>query len=262
MLGSELFLHSNVSPLPEHLGDWVSAYNMILDENNLDDILQHPPTPDIHFFLRYQEKEGLSFLYKNTEYTYFNNLHIDFLSGKASFLAQKQRVQHHPLAKTLGTRRQQRLHVIDATAGLGQDAWVFHLLNCKLTLIERHPISAMLLSDALYRAKLHDQIPLIWEDAKTYLETQSYSCADIIYLDPMFPEKKKSSKSKKGMDVFQAHIGYDNDSDKLLHIARQAASYRVIVKRPRLAAYIAQTNPNHSIFGQSTRFDIYLPYNH
>ena len=42
--------------------------------------------------------------------------------------------------------------VVDATAGLGRDAFVLASLGCRVTLIERSPVVAALLQDGLARA--------------------------------------------------------------------------------------------------------------
>ena len=45
--------------------------------------------------------------------------------------------------------------------------------------------------------------------------------------------------------------------DALLGLARQVAK-RVVVKRPRLAVYLAEQAPNHQWQGDACRFDAYF----
>ena len=80
---------------------------------------------------------------------------------------------------------------------------------------------------------------------------------DVVYLDPMFPERKKSAKVKKQMQAFHAIVGTDADADGLLALALNVATYRVVVKRPAGANYLAEKKPSYSLEGKSTRYDIY-----
>ena len=80
---------------------------------------------------------------------------------------------------------------------------------------------------------------------------------DVVYVDPMFPLRKKSAKVKKQMQAFHAIVGTDPDADQLLANALIAAKYRVVVKRPTGAGFLAETKPNYSLEGKSTRYDIY-----
>ncbi len=73
----------------------------------------------------------------------------------------------------------------------------------------------------------------------------------------MFPERKKSAKVKKQMQAFHAIVGTDADADGLLALALNVATYRVVVKRPAGANYLAEKKPSYSLEGKSTRYDIY-----
>ncbi len=80
----------------------------------------------------------------------------------------------------------------------------------------------------------------------------------MIYLDPMFPERKKSALSKLDMRIFHDIVGDDQDADTLLKTALSCATKRVVVKRPRLGAVLAGIKPHHSLVGKSSRFDVYI----
>ena len=82
---------------------------------------------------------------------------------------------------------------------------------------------------------------------------------DVIYLDPMFPNRQKSAKVKKTMQYFQEIVFYDNEQEeKLLDLSLQKAQKRVVVKRPKLAPFLAQKFPTHQIKGKTIRYDVYL----
>jgi 16S rRNA (guanine1516-N2)-methyltransferase len=150
--------------------------------------------------------------------------------------------------------------VIDATAGLGRDAYLLAAAACRVTLLERAPLSAALLSDGLRRAGSDPVIAnmrLVHADAIAWLAAQPLACAEVIYLDPMYPERRKSALVKKEMRLFRTALGDDDDALALFDIACARAAKRVVVKRPRHAPPLAGT-PHASIDGKSTRFDIYL----
>ena len=80
---------------------------------------------------------------------------------------------------------------------------------------------------------------------------------DVVFLDPMFPEKRKNAAPKKEMAAFHFLVGADADADALLPLALQVAQRRVVVKRPRHAPVLAGVKPSLVLEGESTRFDIY-----
>lgn len=151
---------------------------------------------------------------------------------------------------------------------MGKDAFVFASLGATVILMERSPISAALLSDALQRASLNEDISeiinrmsFIYGDARllgTDRGIELNEQPDVIYLDPMFPHRKKSALVKKEMLAFQSLIGDDNDSDELLNVCRQAAKKRVVVKRPIKAPYLDNQKPSLSMNMKKHRFDIYF----
>lgn len=166
------------------------------------------------------------------------------------------------LVQAMGAKTKEPLHIIDATAGLGSDGFLLAYIGHQLTLIERSPILHALLNDALQRAKTHpnlapavSRITLLLGDAKTLLTKHR---ADIIYLDPMFPERKKSAAVKKDMVILHDLLGACDEGEALFTSAMAAANKRVVVKRPRLAPTLVSQMPNYQLEGKSSRFDIYL----
>ena len=55
------------------------------------------------------------------------------------------------IAKAVGIAQGVRPRVLDATAGLGKDAFVLASLGCEMSLIERQPLIGALLEDGLAR---------------------------------------------------------------------------------------------------------------
>ena len=80
---------------------------------------------------------------------------------------------------------------------------------------------------------------------------------DVVYLDPMFPERKKSARVKKDMWLFHQLIGPDASEAELLDAALCCAGWRVVVKRPVRAPALGDRQPHHDIPGKTVRFDVY-----
>lgn len=173
------------------------------------------------------------------------------------------------IAKAVGLKGQSKPTVLDCTAGLGTDAYVLAALGCEVTLLERNPIVHALLKDGIKRAQgvndpqvnaaIARMVLLEPGDAAAYLESrQGDILASVLYLDPMFPLRKKSAQVKKAMQVFHAIVGDDADAGALLPLALGAAGNRVVVKRPRHAPFLKGAPASHSVEGQRNRYDVYL----
>ncbi len=80
-------------------------------------------------------------------------LYIDFLSSALSYRREHGGGIKQALARAVGIKPGIRPSIIDATAGLGKDGFLLASLGCYVTMIERSPLLAALLSDGLERAK-------------------------------------------------------------------------------------------------------------
>lgn len=188
---------------------------------------------------------------------------VDFVSGSVAHRRKFGGGKGQSIAKAVGLKSGVQLHVIDATAGLGRDAFVLASLGCIVDMVERSPIAAALLEDGLERATLDAEIGGWIQDRMRLTHANGYDYlqhhkADIVYLDPMFPHKKKSALVKKEMRVFQGVVGADLDADDLLEVALAAAKYRVVVKRPDYAPFLNDKKPSMSIKTKKNRFDVYV----
>lgn len=162
-----------------------------------------------------------------------------------------------PLARAAGVRRGHTPTVLDATAGLGRDAYSLALLGCKVTAVERHPAIAALLRDALERAggdPAAARITLVKGDAVSYMANAPR--AQVVLLDPMFPERG-SAKARKEMQYFRELMPPDEAELALLQAALQYATERVVLKRHAKAPPLLP-GVNHSIPGKTVRFDVYV----
>lgn len=191
-------------------------------------------------------------------------LYIDFSSKRLNYRRENISMQKEALVRAMGLKSHMSPFIIDVTAGLARDSFILASLGFKIQLIERSPIIHALLRDGLKRgltnpdiAPILKKMELIQSDAIQWLDTLTRK-PDIIYLDPMFPERKKSALPKLDMRIFHDIAGEDPDADLLLQKALSCALGRVVVKRPRLAEELAGLKPTYSIIGNSCRFDIYI----
>ncbi|MDO3722934.1 class I SAM-dependent methyltransferase [Marinobacter sp. chi1] len=190
---------------------------------------------------------------------------VDFVAGKMGYRREHGGGVGQLVAKAVGMQKTKAaLHVLDATAGLGQDGFVLASLGCTVTLFERNPIIHALLADGLARAALNvdcapivERMTLMSGSSIDWLSEAGPDAVDVVYLDPMFPHRDKSALVKKEMQVFRQVVGDDEDSAQLLAAALDCARYRVVVKRPRKAPSIEGTEPATVVEGKSSRYDIY-----
>lgn len=189
---------------------------------------------------------------------------VDFVEGALAHRRLQGGGSGQMIARAVGIQPGVRPAVLDATAGLGRDAFVLAQLGCTVTLIERQPAIAALLADGMRRGRLDAEVAPIIErmrllegNAIEHLRAWADEAPQVVYLDPMFPHRTKASLVKKEMRVFRPLVGDDDDAPELLAAALALASHRVVVKRPRKAPAIAGPRPGYTLEGKSSRYDIY-----
>lgn len=196
-------------------------------------------------------------------------LSVDFTSGSLAHRKKFGGGKGQTIAKAIGIKQgKPNPHVLDATAGLGKDSFVFACLGCPVTLVERSAVIAALLQDGIDRASLNIEFSQMISqgfslhncDALQYIQAiDAAAKPDVIYLDPMYPEKKKSASVKKNMQILQKLLGHDGDTEKVLEAALDKATKRVVVKRPKAAAILhINRSPTLSYESKATRYDVYI----
>ena len=73
--------------------------------------------------------------------------------GRKAMRHRRRGGHNELLGKAVGVGRKPSLYIIDATAGLGRDAFVLADLGCRVALREREPILVAMLQSALQRAQ-------------------------------------------------------------------------------------------------------------
>ncbi|MDH2899169.1 16S rRNA (guanine(1516)-N(2))-methyltransferase RsmJ [Rahnella variigena] len=191
---------------------------------------------------------------------------VDFVGGTMAHRRKFGGGRGEAVAKAVGIKGCYLPDVVDATAGLGRDAFVLASLGCKVRMLERNPVVAALLDDGLARGYRDAEIGPWLRERMTLLHASSLTALselspkpEVVYLDPMYPHKQKSALVKKEMRVFQGLVGPDEDADGLLEPARRLATKRIVVKRPDYAPPMADIAAQAAVVTKSHRFDIYTP---
>lgn len=195
------------------------------------------------------------------------------------------------LIKAINPRRGKEALVYDLTAGLGGDSLVIARAGLlRVHMVERDPIVGSLLQDALRRLKLQaeagnndatslsERLSLSLEDGLDFLSRHdddqalldfSEELPAVVYLDPMFPTRKKKASVKKNMQILHGLLDSQSsdvcrqpEESKLLEHAFRVATERVVVKRPSSADPLGgphtDLKPSYCTKGPTSRWDVYI----
>jgi len=191
-------------------------------------------------------------------------LKFDLATGEVAIRASKVSKSNEVVAKAIGCKPHYRPKVLDATAGMGRDSLIMAMLGCLVVMQERNFAIHLLLENALqrfrqsldFKQQVRDSLSLIKLDS---IESMAVNDEiEVIYLDPMFPSRKKSALVKKEMRLFKRIAGEDQDSNQLLVAALKSSAKRVVVKRPKGAPLLAELKPSHEVHAKKFRYDVYL----
>ena len=154
---------------------------------------------------------------------------------------------------------------VDATAGLGEDALLLAAAGFTVTLCEHDPVIAALLRDALRRARQDDRLRevasrmrLVEGDSIQLLDSLE-ELPDVVYLDPMFPERRKAAATNKKLQLFQRLERPCADEEALVRAAIAARPRKVVVKRPLKGPNLGGVKPSSSLVGKVVRYDVIVP---
>lgn len=191
-------------------------------------------------------------------------LKFDLAQGEVALRASKVSKSNEVIAKAIGCKSYYRPNVLDATAGMGRDSLMMAMLGCNIIMQERNFAIYQLLKNALTRLKNSGDFKteivarLNLQKLNSISHMENLNDIDVIYLDPMFPTRKKSALVKKEMRLFKLLAGEDEDADQLLLNSLASKTKRVVVKRPKGAPILAGKKPSHEIVAKKFRYDVYL----
>jgi len=188
---------------------------------------------------------------------------IDFVQGKSKYRAQNPGAEL--LIRAIKIKKKLPVSVVDGTGGLGRDAFLLAAAGCKVEVFEKNRIVAALLSDGLRRAMAHlefapiiKRITLHQADMTTHL-VKRVPDPEVIYLDPMFPQRTKTAKVKQEMQILQQLINHQEGPEKLFQAAWSAHPHKIVVKRPIKQEPLLHITPSYTLSGKAIRFDVYFP---
>lgn len=218
--------------------------------------------PECGVYLLYDES-GLSLAKVGEK----GRVQVDFASGTAQY--RRTKGGGELIAKAVNHTT--RPTVWDATGGLGRDSFVLASLGLQVQTFEQNPAVFALLQDGWQRAQMLPEtaeivsrMVLVHADFAQIAPQMlaQHARPDVVYLDPMYPERQKSAAVKKEMAYFHELVGQPEpqSDENLFQAARQIAKKRVVVKRPRLGEFLCGVKPAYQYEGKSTRFDVYLPF--
>ena len=191
-------------------------------------------------------------------------LKCSFIEGPILHRLKYGKGRGQNLAKAVGFKFNKNRTIIDATAGLGYDAFILASLGANVTLIERSEKIYDLLKSAISEAKLYggeiskivNRMNLLFGDSKDILPNIT---PEVILIDTMYKERKKSALVKNDMRLVREVVGSDSDHVELINVALNNASKRVVIKQPRYAETLDNIKGcSHQILGKTIRYDVYV----
>ena len=191
-------------------------------------------------------------------------LKCSFIEGPILHRLKYGKGRGQNLAKAIGMKSNNNRTIVDATAGLGYDAFILASLGANVTLIERSKIMYNLLQEGISEAKsfggeisgIISRMNLIFGDSKFILPDL---LPEVILIDTMYKDRKKTALVKNDMRLVRDIVGSDSDYIQLIDVALNQASNRVVIKQPRYADQINNIKPySHQILGKTIRYDVYM----
>ncbi len=191
-------------------------------------------------------------------------LRVDFVSGAVAHRLRFGGGRGQALARAMGLRAGKTPMIVDATAGLGRDAFVLASLGAQVVLIERSERMHTLLVQGMERAakeggelrEIIGRMTLLKGDAKDLLPELT---GEAVLIDPMHPPRDNSALVKRELRQVREIVGTDDDAADLVRVALNNARNRVVLKWPSKAAPISGVRPcSHKIFGKSIRYDVFM----
>lgn len=193
-----------------------------------------------------------------------DRLTCDFTGGAVGHRFRFGGGRGQALPRAVGMKDGKTPEIVDATAGLGRDAFLLASLGAQVTLIERSPEMHRLLEDGLARALeaggdvagVIARMTLLHGDARDLLPALR---PEVVLVDPMHPPRKKSALVKSELRLIREIAGTDEDSADLMAVALAAGTRRVVLKWPQRADPMKGLRPaSHQITGKSTRYDVFM----
>lgn len=166
------------------------------------------------------------------------------------------------LVKAARIKDKEHPAVIDCTAGMGEDSFLLAAAGFNVTAYEYNPVVAALLEDTVERAKditllceAVSRLDVRYGDSIQALGSLKQS-VDVIFLDPMFPQRQKNALVKKKFQLIHKLESPCANEEEMLHAALEAHPHKIVIKRPLKGPYLAGVKPGFSLEGKAIRYDV------
>jgi len=151
---------------------------------------------------------------------------------------------------------------VDATAGFGEDSFLLAASGFFVTLFEYDKVIFELLRDAVERGKnnpelsdILNRMTVVSGDSVEGMKRLDFT-PDVVYLDPMFPERNKSGLIKKKFQLLQKLETPCDNGEELLSSAISTGAHKIIIKRPLKGAPLTAHKPSYTIEGKAILYDV------
>ena len=235
---------------------FVEDLSLMEEAKELVDFTQHltlvtQPPHGALIYLRL-DSNGLAVISNNFSPVYITEIY-------AKLMIRTKRLSSELLIQAVKLNQGVDIVVWDLTAGLGKDALLISGLGYHVTMVEQNPVLATILHYALLHNILPpDNLSLVYANSLDFLSVTG-TRPHIIYLDPMFKDKK-SAKAKKDMQIIQAisHASTMEQEQDLFNVCVTRALNKVVVKREnKQASLVIKPKPSYIRLGNTIRYDIY-----
>jgi len=192
------------------------------------------------------------------------DLVCDFVGGAVGHRFRFGGGRGQALPKACGFTKGLTPSIVDATAGLGRDAFLLASLGADVVLIERSAEVHAILQSGLAKAaaagppfaEIVGRMTLVCGRSQDLLADYA---PDVILVDPMHPPRGNSALVKKEMRQLRELVGADPDAPALMEVALATAGKRVVLKWPLRADPMPGLRAcSHQILGKSTRYDVFM----
>ena len=243
-----------------HLYRLFQQFGWSIEPYTQDAVLAHMKAP---FWV--MDEEGL--------HLYSNDFKVRLDWSSKAFCDKLRVGSSMPLVKacTLPQKRKsgavdQKMRVLDVTAGLCSDAAILSANGMEVTACECSSVLFTLSFDALHRVTCSAFQPLLRErlhlisshlhliHGNAFDLLQKGMVWDVVYADPLFELTHSSALPKKQAQVFR-RFGHDLYIGDILDSLQRAAKYRVVVKRGKRCAVYGK--PMYSLQAKQICFDVY-----
>ena len=189
-----------------------------------------------------------------------------------------QNLSRELLVRAARVRGVRQPRVLDATAGMGEDSLLLAAAGFEVTLYEHDRAVAALLRDAIARAgedpadalsRAVARMRLVEGDSVAAMRRLATGLSDgtvpeggrpdVVLLDPMFPERRKSASVKKKAQLLQRLEAPCEDEGAMLGAAVALRPRKVVIKRPAKGPWLAGERPSYSVSGKAVRYDVVVP---